>query len=173
MPESILCLTFTNSGVSAMRERLERYIGSRSREIHISTFHSFAINLIEKHYELLDFKDIPKLLDDNEAVFLVDQILNENDWEHISPLSNRSMYFGDLKHLVSLLKRERITAETFLSYINSDIENLENDPDSISSRGDSKGELKKEIIKKIESLKRTKEVVLFYRIYEEKKKENL
>jgi DNA helicase-2/ATP-dependent DNA helicase PcrA len=168
--EAILCLTFTNSGVSAMRERLERYIGSRGREVSISTFHSFAIKLVEKYYELLDFKQIPKLLDDDEAVFLVDEILNDNEWEHISPLSNRAMYFGDLKHLISILKRERITAEVFLSYIDADIEDLKNSPDSISSRGESKGELKKEISKKIESLERTKEVVEFYRIYEEKKK---
>lgn len=171
-PDSILCLTFTNSGVLAMKERLEKYIGARGREVSVSTFHSFAIKLIEKYYELLDFKQIPKLLDDDEAVFLVDEILNDNEWEHISPLSNRAMYFGDLKHLVSILKRERITAEIFLSYIDADITDIKNNPDSISSRGESKGELKKEVSKKIESLERTKEVVEFYKIYESKKKEN-
>src|SRR5664279_714720 len=51
--DSILCLTFTNSGVSAMRSRLEDYIGSDSKNVTISTFHSFAFSLIEKHYELL------------------------------------------------------------------------------------------------------------------------
>lgn len=169
--ESILCLTFTNSGVSAMKERLERYIGKRGNEVQVSTFHSFAIKLVEKYYELLDFKQIPSLLSDDEAVFLVDEILNENEWEYISPLANRAMYFGDLKHLVSILKRERITAQNFLSYIESDIEDLKNNEDNISSRGESKGELKKEVLKKIESLARTKEVVEFYRIYENKKRE--
>mgnify|MGYP001810083827 CR=1 FL=1 len=171
-PDGILCLTFTNSGVSAMKERLERYIGSRGREVSIFTFHGFSASLVEKYYELLDFKQIPKLLDDNEAVFLVDEILNENEWEHISPLSNRAMYFSELKHLVSILKRERITAKVFLSYIEADINDLKNDPDSVSSRGESKGEIKKEILKKIESLNRTKEVVEFYKIYETKKREN-
>ena len=170
--ESILCLTFTNSGVSAMRERLEKYIGKRGNEVHVSTFHSFAIKLVEKYYELLDFKQIPSLLSDDEAVFLVDEILNENEWEYISPLSNRAMYFSELKHLVSILKRERITAQDFLSYIKQDVEDLKNNEDNISSRGESKGELKKEVLKKIESLGRTKEVVEFYRIYEDKKREN-
>lgn len=170
--ESILCLTFTNSGVSAMKERLERYIGKRGNEVSVSTFHSFAIKLVEKYYELIDFKQTPSLLPDDEAVFLVDEILNENEWEYISPLANRAMYFGDLKHLVSILKRERITAQDFLSYIENDIEDLKNNEDNISSRGESKGELKKEVLKKIESLGRTKEVVEFYRIYENKKKEH-
>ena len=167
----ILCLTFTNSGVHAMRDRLSQYIGRDADKITVATFHSFAITLIEKHYELLDFLKIPELLSDDKAVFLVDEILQNNDWEYLRPRANPSMYFADLKQLISILKRERITSEEFLSNINYEIENLKNNPDSISSRGEGKGQLKKEIEKKIESLERTKEVVRFYRIYEEKKKE--
>jgi DNA helicase-2/ATP-dependent DNA helicase PcrA len=168
--ESILCLTFTNSGVKAMKERLERYLGKRGQEISVSTFHSFAIQLIEKYFDFLDFQEIPKLLGDEDAVFLIDDILNENNFEHISPIANRVRYFGELKQLISLLKRERVTSEEFLLYIGNDIENLKNDPESVSKRGENKGEIKKEILKKIDSLERTKEVVEFYEIYEEKKK---
>ncbi len=169
--DSILCLTFTNSGVSAMKKRLEEYIGTDARNVTISTFHSFAYNLIEKHYELLDFPQLPELLTDNEAVFLVDEILNNNDWEYISPRGNPSMYFSDLKQLVSILKRERITAEVFLSNIEEDIKNIKEDPDSISTRGESKGKLKKEAEKRIEQLDRTMEVVTFYNLYEKSKKD--
>jgi len=168
-PDSILCLTFTNSGVGAMRKRLDDYIGSDSRKVTISTFHAFAIGLVEKHYELIDFPQMPSLLTDNESVFLVDEILNNNDWEYISPRGNPAMYFNDLKQLISILKRERITASEFLSNIEEDIKNLKEDPDNISTRGESKGQLKKETEKKIEQLERTKEVVLFYEIYEKKK----
>lgn len=170
-PDGILCLTFTNSGVRAMKDRLGSYIGKDSNKVTISTFHSFAISLIEKYYDLLDFPVMPKLLDDSEAVFLVDEILNSNDWEYISPRGNPSMYFNDLKQLVGVLKRERISDSLLLSYIDQDIESLKNDPDSISSRGETKGQLKKEIEKKIDQLSRTKEVVSFYGIYEEKKKQ--
>lgn len=167
--DGVLCLTFTNSGVKAMKSRLGEYIGSDAEKVRISTFHSFGIELIEKNYELLDFIVAPKLLSDDEAVFLVDDILQNNEWEHLRPRTNPVMYFGDLKQLISILKREGLKPEEFLSYVESDIENLKNDPDSISSRGESKGQLKKEIEKKIESLERTREVVEFYRIYEEKK----
>jgi DNA helicase-2/ATP-dependent DNA helicase PcrA len=170
-PDSILCLTFTNSGVSAMKQRLEEYIGKDARNVSISTFHSFANSLVEKHYELLDFPQMPALLTDNEAVFLVDEILHNNDWEYISPRGNPSMYFSDLKQLVSVLKRERISDSDLLSYIEDDIKNLKEDPDNISSRGESKGQLKKETEKKIEQLERTREVVLFYKMYEKKKTE--
>ena len=170
-PDSILCLTFTNSGVSAMRERLEKYIGSGSKNVTVSTFHSFAYNLIEKHYELLDFLQLPSLLSDYEAVLLVDEILNNNDWEHISPRGNPSMYYSELKQLISILKRERISADDLMSYIETDIKNLQDDPDNISSRGESKGKLKKETEKKIDQLLRTREVVEFYKLYEKNKKE--
>lgn len=169
--DGILCLTFTNSGVTAMRKRLEDYIGKDAKNVTISTFHSFAISLIEKYYELLDFSDMPKLLDDNEAVFLVDKILNENDFEYISPRGNPAMYFNDLKQLVGILKRERISDEELLSHIDQEIESLKDDPDSISTRGETKGQIKKEVEKKIEQLSRTKEVVSFYKIYEQKKRE--
>ncbi|NCU28423.1 MAG: ATP-dependent helicase [Candidatus Moranbacteria bacterium] len=168
--ESVLCLTFTNSGVSAMKDRLERYLGKRGLEVSVSTFHSFAISLIEKYYDLLDFETASTLLGDDEAVFLVDDILNNYEWEYISPLSNRGLYFGELKQLISLLKRERITASDFLSYIEADIDDLKNNPDNISSRGETKGELKKEVTKKIESFEKSKEVVRFYEIYEDTKK---
>ncbi len=167
----ILCLTFTNSGVKAMKKRLEDYIAGEAGKVRIATFHSFGLELIEEYAHLLDFARQPKLISDDEAVFLVDEILNNNVWEHIRPRTNPEMYFSDLKHLISILKRERIESEEFKNAIEKEIQDLKSDPESISSRGESKGKLKKEIEKKIESLSRTLEVVEFYKIYEEKKKE--
>ena len=34
----ILCLTFTRSGVTAMKKRLEKYIGTEANNVKISTF---------------------------------------------------------------------------------------------------------------------------------------
>ena len=168
--EGILCLTFTNSGVEAMKNRLEKYIGKRGQEVYVSTFHSFAIGLIEKYYDLLDFEVSPTLMGDDESIFLIDDILNNYEWEYLSPLSNKSLYFNELKSLVSLLKRERISAKEFLSFTEAEIEDLKNDPENISSRGSTKGEIKKSVEKRIESLEKTKEFVRFYETYEEEKK---
>src|SRR3989344_4644578 len=46
----ILCLTFTNSAVDAMRERLIRYIGEAGQKVNISTFHSFGMKVIEEYF---------------------------------------------------------------------------------------------------------------------------
>src|SRR3989338_4663697 len=64
--DGILCLTFTNSGVKAMRERLRKYIGPEAGKVKIATFHSFGINIIEKYFPVLGLDEAPKLMDDKD-----------------------------------------------------------------------------------------------------------
>lgn len=168
---SILCLTFTRAGVTAMRDRLARYMGDESRHVSVMTFHSFAIHLVEKYYESLDFDAPPTILKEDDAVLLIDEILHGHDWEYLHARGNSAMCFNDIKSLVSLLKRERMSSFDFMIEVEREIDRLKNDPDNISSRGESKGQLKKDTLKKIEALYRTKEVALFYEQYESKKKE--
>ena len=44
--KNILCLTFTNSGVRAMRERLVSIMGVDGYKVNIHTFHSFCNEII-------------------------------------------------------------------------------------------------------------------------------
>ena len=169
--DGVLCLTFTNSGVKAMRERLRKYIGAEAGKVHVSTFHSFGMDMVEKYFRVLDLHEMPKLMDEADDVAICDAILRGNVWDHIRPKGDASRYFGDLKSLISLLKRERINPEEFASLIKKEIKNLESDPENISSRGATKGELKKDTQRKMEGLERTKEAVKFYGLYEEVKRE--
>lgn len=168
--DGILCLTFTNSGVHAMRERLRSYIGPAASRIEISTFHAFAIKMIEENYEVLGYVEKPALIDELQSVALCDSILSEHEFEHLRTRTNKSLYFQDIKSLVSLLKRERLTPEAFAEEITREIQSIKNDETNISTRGESKGKLKQEALKKIEGLERTEEVVKFYALYELLKK---
>jgi len=165
-PDGILCLTFTNSGVRAMRKRLAEIIGPTASRVSVLTFHSFGSSLLDEFYEVLSFDAPPVLLDDTDAMLLADEILEENEWEYLRPRSGGAHNFRDLKSIISLLKRERMKPEDFLKEIEKDSEHLSSDESNISSRGPSKGELKKEVSEKIERLKRTAEVVRFYELYE-------
>ncbi|MEY3589485.1 MAG: hypothetical protein RLZZ466_5, partial [Bacteroidota bacterium] len=40
-PENILCLTYTDAGVVAMRKRLQQFIGPAAYKVQLGTFHSF------------------------------------------------------------------------------------------------------------------------------------
>ncbi len=41
-PESILCLTYTDAGTVAMRNRLLQFIGPNAYRVDIFTFHAFC-----------------------------------------------------------------------------------------------------------------------------------
>ncbi len=167
--DGVLCLTFTNSGVQAMKKRLHAYIGTDAGKVHVSTFHTFAMNIIEEYYSYLDFKTEPKIIEEIDMINLVDEIFHNHTWDHISTRGNVSQNFKDIKSLISVLKRERMSPNDFLVEIEREIDSLSENPENISSRGETKGQLKKEIQNKIESLSRTAEVVKFYELYEEKK----
>lgn len=169
--DGILCLTFTNSGVTAMRDRLRTIIGGAAGKVRVATFHGFGNELVQENYALLGFEMRPQLLDDDSAIGLCDQILHERSWKYLRPRANPAMYFHDIKALISLLKRENLSPTDFETTIIADLERIKNDPDSISSRGATKGELKADVKKKIEGLERTLEVVDFYRRYDEIKLE--
>lgn len=48
-PENILCLTFTESGASNMRERLGTMIGKAASKVNIFTYHAFGSNILERY----------------------------------------------------------------------------------------------------------------------------
>ncbi len=169
--DGILCLTFTNSGVKAMRERLSSLIGPAASRVNILTFHSFASSLIEEFYGSLDLPAPPALLDERDSVLLADNLLETEEWEYLRPRSGGAHNFKDLKSLISFLKREGISPEQFEEEVKLEIERIKEDPENISSRGERKGALKKEAEDKIERFSRTIEAGRFYGLYEETKKE--
>ena len=51
LPSNILCLTFTESGAAAMRQRLLRLMGQDAYKVAIHTFHSFGTEIINHNPE--------------------------------------------------------------------------------------------------------------------------
>lgn len=48
-PENILCMTFTESGVSNMKERLKSIVGAEGAKVHVSTYHSFGSEILAQY----------------------------------------------------------------------------------------------------------------------------
>lgn len=48
-PENILCLTFTESGASNMRERLRTMVGQAAASVNIFTYHAFGSSILERY----------------------------------------------------------------------------------------------------------------------------
>ena len=170
-PSGILALTFTNSGVRAMRERLSATIGSAASHVTIATFHKFSISLIEEFYEELDLDAPPRLLDERGKALLFDELLENADWQHMRTRAGGAHNFEDLKGLISLLKQERIAPADFLAEVTAEQKRIQEDPESMSTRGPTKGQMKTTEKEKIERLERTKEAGNFFTLYEQTKKE--
>jgi DNA helicase II / ATP-dependent DNA helicase PcrA len=99
-PHNILCLTFTDAGVTAMRERLLQWIGAEAHRVHIFTFHSFCNTIIQENIEQFGYREWQPL-SDLEQVEIIRELMNELPSEH--PLiRNKANIFYYERHLATL-----------------------------------------------------------------------
>lgn len=112
-PSNILCLTFTNTGAQAMKQRLLEIVGTQSYQIQINTFHAFCNEVIDQFPEkFLKAKNINQL-DELEEVFIIQRILKNNDYKFIKPFKSQYYYQKAIIRAISQLKQENITPKEF------------------------------------------------------------
>lgn len=110
--KNILCLTFTNAGVVAMRERLLKFLGPEAHKVNIYTFHSFCDTVIRDHPELFGHQDMEPV-SELEQMQILEELLKELPYEHIlrkgyhDPTWNKT----HIKNLVGTFKQEGWTLE--------------------------------------------------------------
>lgn len=81
----ILCLTFTKKAATEMRERLFKIVpGARERTL-LSTFHSFATDILRQHGSHFGLTPEFEILERSEQVSIVKRLLagNEESYSHI------------------------------------------------------------------------------------------
>jgi DNA helicase-2/ATP-dependent DNA helicase PcrA len=77
-PQSILGLTFTNKAAEEMRHRLELLIGKElSKQVTLSTFHSFCMQILRKEIEKLGYTKEFSLYDERDIQRLIQQLTRE------------------------------------------------------------------------------------------------
>ena len=102
-PSGILCLTFTDAGVIAMRRRLLEIIGPTAHKVPVFTFHSFCNKVIQEHLELFGKPELEPI-SDLQRVEIIRHILEELPIDH--PLRrNKSDPFYYEKHLADLFSQ--------------------------------------------------------------------
>ncbi len=76
-PNNILCLTYTEAGVSAMKERLAQVIGPDGYHVSVFTFHSFALEIMRRFPDyFLDSQGF-SAIDELTSYQILDQILEK------------------------------------------------------------------------------------------------
>lgn len=169
-PSGILAITFTDAGVKAMKEKLREIIGSRADEVKIHTFHSFAAGVIAEFGEyFVHLHDFVQMTPIDQAE-LIRELLTKKEFSDLRPLGNPDFYIGPILETIRDAKREAVTPEMLRDFAKSEIKRIERDETSISSRGESKGELKALAKRAIEKCERTVICANLYSAYEEQKK---
>jgi len=118
-PENILCLTYTDAGVVAMRKRLLQFIGSDAYKVNIYTFHAFCNDVIQENLSLFE-KTALDPISDLEKIELFKELIDSFPKNHPLKRYRGDVYFeiNNLQQLFSAMKREGWTPV----YINQKID---------------------------------------------------
>ena len=75
-PQNILCLTYTDAGTIAMRQRLLKFIGPTAYRVNIYTFHGFCNEVIQSNLDYFG-KRILEPISELENIELLQSIIDE------------------------------------------------------------------------------------------------
>lgn len=167
-PNGILAITYTNAGVKAMREKLREIIGNTAHDVYIHTFHSFASSMISEYpSHFIKMSDLRQMTEVEQEV-LIKNIITRKEFSELRPLGKPDAYLVSIMSAISDAKKDALTPEMVKEYAESQIKNIENDEENISTRGATKGKLKAVSLEQIEKLKKT---ILFSKVYEKYEEE--
>ncbi len=106
-PSNILCLTFSVSGATAMRDRLRLLIGADAYGVTVSTIHGFCQSIINNHPSVFEEWSAKEQIGDREKYQELNNIIDE--LVSTSKLLNPKDPYGrdsDILSRISQVKRE-------------------------------------------------------------------
>lgn len=111
-PWNILCLTFTESGVAAMRNRLVSIIGTPAYYVRIHTFHSFCNDIIKEYPDRFARSSAWQMLSDVERIELIRELIDGLPaTSPMKPFGDPYFYLQDVSSNIKQLKQEGIESK--------------------------------------------------------------
>lgn len=119
MPENILCLTYTESGVSAMRKRLSEIIGPAAYKIAIHTFHSFSTEVINHNQKFFYSGANFRPADELNRYEIMKSIFSKLGPNHplAGQMNGEYIYLKDAISVISELKTSGLTSQELTGVI--------------------------------------------------------
>lgn len=111
-PWNVLCLTFTESGVVAMRERLLSILGPAAYQVRLYTFHGFCNAVIQEFPEKFAEASHWEVLTELERLSVMREIIERRPGNSLlKPFGNPFLFLPDITQTIQQLKRENISPE--------------------------------------------------------------
>ncbi len=122
---NILCLTFTEAGVKAMRERLLSFIGPEAHRVNIFTFHGFCSNVIQQNLQYFGRPGLEPLTE-LEQIRIVRKLLDGVGPANPLRQGYTEPYFHEpyLIHLFGVIKSEHWSADRIEQAIDKYLQEL-------------------------------------------------
>ena len=151
-PENILCLTYTDAGVVAMRKRLQQFIGPAAYKVHLGTFHSFCNEVIQDNLPYFEKQNLDPI-SELERIQLFKDLIDTFPKEHPFKRYRGDVYYEakNMIRLFSTMKREGWTKEFINEKIDSYLADLPNREEYIAKRASKnfkKGDVRTDRIEK-------------------------
>src|SRR5688572_12220775 len=134
-PNNILCLTYTDAGVVAMRRRLAQFIGPDAYRVAIHTFHAFCNEVIQDNLGLFEKTSLDPI-SDLERIELMKELIDGFGKDHPLKRYRGDVYFeiNSLQSLFSLMKREGWSGDYICQKIDEYLADLPNRDEYVCKR---------------------------------------
>ena len=134
-PSNILCLTYTDAGVVAMRRRLQEFIGPDAYKVNIYTFHAFCNDVIQENLSLFERNSLDPI-SDLERIEYFKVLIDAFPKNHPLKRYRGDVYYEirNLQSLFSSMKREGWNPLYINTKINEYIADLPNREEFIYKR---------------------------------------
>ncbi|MGH2564251.1 MAG: ATP-dependent helicase, partial [Ginsengibacter sp.] len=134
-PQNILCLTYTDAGVIAMRKRILEFIGADAYKVNIYTFHAFCNDVIQDNLGLFE-KTALDPVSDLQRIDLFKQLIDSFPKNHPLKRYRGDVYYeiNNLQSLFSTMKREGWSPEFINERIDAYVASLRDREEYIAKR---------------------------------------
>ncbi len=109
---NILALTFTEAGVTALRRRLEQFIGPDAYQVTISTFHGFANDVVATFPYVFGFAVEAMQVSDLERLQIIHQIVEKNqELVVLRPVRSPTFHVTSIADAIRKAKQEDVSPD--------------------------------------------------------------
>ena len=117
-PGSILAVTFTNKAAQEIKERVEKLIGDKAKDIWAGTFHTIGLRIMRDEAKTLGLKPNFTIYDEEEQTLLVNFVMSELG------ISNKDLPYKSVIWEINLAKNNCLSPDEYVRHGESEMRDI-------------------------------------------------